>query len=110
MGRLRFHAATRRQRTVHLEPEVDRWIEELAITWGVSCSEAMNQLLSEHKGLRSELGAVAQGQGGSPVAHVLIERLKQELCHGMDNLREEVERVKSNLYLLQEMQDLATAK
>ena len=41
---------------------------------------------------------------------LLMERLKQELRSGMDRLREEIEKLKSNLYLLQEMQDLATAR
>jgi len=110
MGRLRLRSDTRRQRTVQMAPEVDRWVEELALTWAVSCSEAINQLLSEHRELRSALGAVEHAPGGSHVAPVLMERLKQELCSGMDRLREEVEKVKSNLYLLQEMQDLATAR
>src|SRR5215471_4108 len=110
MGRLRLQSTTRRQRTVQMAPELDRWVAELATLWAVSCSEAINQLLTEHRELRSELGAVERAPGESPVARILLERLKQELCSGMDTLREEVEKVKSNLYLLQEMQDLATAR
>ena len=38
-----------------------------------------------------------------------MEQFKEQFCRGMDGVREEVERVKSNLYLLQMMQDKATS-
>src|SRR5262245_56164261 len=96
---------------IHVQPELDQWIEGVATTWGVSYSEAANRIFAEFRTVRQELAAPVSMElpDGSvaPLIHVLLEQFKEQLCQGMVSVREEVERVKSNLYLLQLMQDRA---
>lgn len=112
MTRLRFNSGTRRQRAIYVEPDLDQWIEGVATTWGVSYSEAANRLFAEFRKIRQELAAPVSMEPTdstvAPLIHVLLEQFKEQLCLGMDRVREEVERTKSNLYLLQAMQDKAT--
>ncbi len=112
MSKLQLRSHVRRSRTIQVDPELDRWVEETATLWGVSYSEACNRIVREQRELRRELGAaleVHNTNGTSQLIHVLLERFKEELCRGMDRIRDEVEKVKSNLYLLETMSDRAMA-
>ena len=111
MKRLRLNSGTRRPRRIHVQPELDQWVEGVATTWGVSYSEAANRLLAEFRKVRQELAAPVSMEPTdgtvAPLIHILLEQFKEQICRGLDNEREEIARVKSNLYLLQLMLDKA---
>ena len=112
MSRLRLQSNARRQRSVMLLPTMERWIEREAARLGVSFSEALNRLLAAYWQFHQEVHA----DGGThdttipPLVPSLLAQLKEPLQEQVQAVREEVEKVKSNLYLLQTMQDRAAAK
>lgn len=114
MKRLRLNSGTRRQRVVHLRPELDQWVDGVATTWGVSYSEATNRLLAEFRHVRRELAAPvsmeATDGATAPLITLLLEQFQEQICRGMDGEREELARIRSNLYLLQTMLDKAAIK
>jgi hypothetical protein len=112
MNTLRLHSHTRRQRSVMLLPAMDQWIEREAARLGVSFSEAMNRLLTSYWQFHQEVNTDggADDHGVAEFTPVLLAHLKEPLLAQMQAVREEVEKVKSNLYLLQTMQDRTTAK
>ncbi len=112
MNTLRLHSHTRRQRSVMLLPAMDQWIEREATRLGVSFSEAMNRLLASYWQFHQEVNTDG-GPDHPSVAQLspaLLAHLKEPLLEQVQAVREEIEKVKSNLYLLQTMQDRTTAK
>lgn len=117
MSKFTLNSAKRSQRTVMVAPSTDRWIEREAARWGVSYSEAANRLLQAHH----------QGQeaGERDTDHRALRHLLQILLEGCEarltdqvarlqgavaKVHGEVENIKSNLHLLQILQDRAVAK
>jgi type IV secretion system protein VirB11 len=112
MSKLRWHSDTRRQRTVHVGPTVDRWIEREAVRWGVSYSEAMNRLLASYWQFHQEVTADGSKETSMTpqLVQATVKDLREHVAERMERLKTEVEKVKSNLDLLHSLQDRAVAK
>src|SRR4029450_1819685 len=100
MKKLRLQSGKRVVRTIYIDPVLDAWIERLSLDRHVSYSEMVNQLLAEHYELRSGTGKNVMN---------FLEQFREQLCKGLDNVWEEMGKLKANLYLLETMQDKEVA-
>lgn len=114
MRRFQLNSTKRVARKIYVDPALDQWIEGVATTWGVSYSEATNRIMAEHRNVRQELAApvsMEDAEGAAvPFIHALLAQFREQICQGLDREKEELARVKSNLYLLQTMLDKAAIK
>ena len=109
--RVRFGAHTKVQRTVLLAPQLDAWVQREATLAGCSFSEMMNRLLGQHLDLRQQLSSVLEtpaDEPGAPIFHVVLEQLKEAVCHAMDAVTGEVRKTRSSLDFVKAMIDRST--
>jgi hypothetical protein len=110
LGRVRFGAHTKIQRTIFLTPELDDWVRREAGQRRCSVSEMINRLLGQQLDLRRQLATVddASTNGNTPLLQVLLEQHREALGRSLDGLAGEVHKMRGALDFLKAMIDRST--